>query len=73
MIAPEPERRVTAPLIALAIVDLVQTVRPFARPDLWLQAFHGADRVDPQHLLRTWRRLGAGPAGPGDATSGAAP
>jgi len=49
-------RRVGALLAVLVVFDLLLVVWAFAFPDLWFQAFHGVERVDPQHLLQ---RMGA--------------
>lgn len=57
---PEPldatGRKVRALLATLVVFDLVLVIWAFAFPDLWFWAFHGVERVDPQHLLQ---RMGA--------------
>lgn len=43
-------------LFGLAVFDTLLVMWVFALPDLWFQAFHGVERVDPQRLLQ---RMGA--------------
>lgn len=49
-------RRVRALLVSLTLFDLGLVIWAFLLPDLWWWAFHGVERVDPQHLLQ---RMGA--------------
>ncbi|WP_437670720.1 hypothetical protein [Sorangium sp. So ce131] len=45
------ERRITALLAALVLVDLTLSIWAFFFPQAWFDAFHGAAYVDPEALL----------------------
>lgn len=44
-------QRINLVLIALVVYDVILSGTCLIRPDLWYRFIHGADYVDPQHLL----------------------